>query len=90
MHYTQQLKQSLITNNMKGNLLKTKQGWVVKYDQRTLLLHPDDIKTINQYGDYSVDWDGKEVNFDIIDEFTHPELYKFSAWGEGYGYAKLI
>jgi hypothetical protein len=83
---------------MKGKLIKTTTSWGVwcqpylpEDTKFTMLsLHPDDIKTINQYGDYSVDWDGKEVDFNIVDEFTHPELYKFNAWGEGNIYAKLI
>ena len=83
---------------MKGKLVLTTNGWYIwcqpylpEDTKFTLLsLHPDDIKTINQYGDYSVDWDGKEVDFNIIDEFSHPGLYKLIAWGEDDIYAKLI
>lgn len=33
--------------------------------------------------------EGAEVDFDVVDEFTHPELFTNKAWGEGVNYAKL-
>ena len=83
---------------MKGKLVLIKNGWYIwcqpylPEDTKStmLLLHPDDVKTINQYGDYSVDWEDKEVNFNIIDEFSHPGLYNLLNWEEGDIYAKLI
>lgn len=63
---------------MKGILTKSNGEWVVKYpkyptsqkiyETSTLPLHPRDVKTCNDYGDYSVDWDGKEVNFEITED----------------------
>jgi len=85
---------------MKGILSKTNRGWVVKIlvkennDSRVRVIDqypvsPEDLKTIKQYGDYSVDWDGKEVEYEIIDEFTHPQYYESVGWGDGVKYAKL-
>jgi hypothetical protein len=77
---------------MKGTLTKTEQGWVVNYnysvnnnDWCTILLHPTDVKTCNNYGDYSVDWDGKEVDFDMVTEWETGEVGV-----NGLSYAKLI
>lgn len=83
---------------MKGTLTKINDNWVVEYPKHasnkiyetaTLPLHPEDVKTCNDYGDYYVDWIGKEVKFEIVDEFTDPELYKNVGWGDGIKYAKL-
>jgi len=75
---------------MKGILHKTEQGWVVRWTREDprdplseLQLHPEDAIVCNNYGDYSIDWDGKEVEFDwcvIVDHDT----------GKGEQYAKLI
>jgi hypothetical protein len=66
---------------MKGKLNKNERGWFVNYihydfppleykeKKLSLPLHPKDVKTCNDYGDYSVDWDGKEVEFEIIKEY---------------------
>jgi hypothetical protein len=69
---------------MKGKLNKTEEGWVVVYDQRTLQdpaaedgvikLHPADAKTCDNYGDYSVDWIGKEVEF-VIENYNYGGTY---------------
>lgn len=32
---------------------------------------------------------GREVKFDIVDEFTHPHLYEGVGWGDGIRYARL-
>lgn len=84
---------------MKGILTKNDNGWLVKYpkyptsnkifDTVSLPLHPYDVNICNAYGDYSVDWIGKEVEFEIVDEFTHPKLYEGVGWGDGIKYAKL-
>jgi hypothetical protein len=77
---------------MKGTLTKTEKGWVVNYnysvnknDWQTLSLHSDDVKILNNYGDYSVDWDGKEVDFEIVTEWENGEVGV-----NGLTYAKLI
>jgi len=69
---------------MKGKLNKTEEGWVVVYDQRTfqdpaaedgvIKLHPADAKTCDNYGDYSVDWIGKEVEF-VIENYNYGGTY---------------
>jgi hypothetical protein len=87
---------------MKGTLYKTKQGWVVSrcvgdgvaevWEER-LPLHPDD-ESLWMFAELNEEWkdklDGKEVDFEIVDEFTHPELYTNVGWGDGIKYAKLI
>ena len=77
---------------MKGTLTKTEKGWVVNYnysvnknDWQTLSLHSDDVKILNNYGDYSVDWDGKEVEFELVTEWETGEVGV-----NGLTYAKLI
>jgi hypothetical protein len=76
---------------MKGILKETKEGWVVWYVvtidettfiKETLPLYPN-TSYINLFF-------GKEVEFEITDEFTHQELYKGVGWGDGIKYAKLI
>ncbi len=77
---------------MKGTLVKTEKGWMVNYnysvnnnDCHTFSLHPDDVLTCMQYGDYSIDWDGKEVEFEILTEWENGEVGV-----NGLTYAKLI
>jgi hypothetical protein len=64
---------------MKGTLVKTEQGWMVKYDQRTwqdpsvedgeLPLHPDDVKEINElskiFDNVDARYNGQEVEFEM-------------------------
>jgi hypothetical protein len=79
---------------MKGELIKLAKGWTVLhkiYDEGINFgvdypLHPDDAAkfepaTLGSFG---------EVEYEIIDEFTHPELYQGVGWGDGIQYAKLI
>jgi hypothetical protein len=86
---------------MIGKLNKVDGNWVVEYPKHptshkiyetaTLQLHPDDVKTCNDYGDYSVDWIGKEVKFDIV-EVTKQHQYTNGEWARSYQeikYAKL-
>lgn len=85
---------------MKGTLTKINDNWVVEYPKHasnkiyeaaTLPLHPEDVKTCNDYGDYSVDWIGKEVKFDIV-EVTKQHQYTNDKWARSYQeikYAKL-
>jgi hypothetical protein len=66
---------------MKGRLYKTEIGkWFVNHESKIIPLHPE-INLIptpfNNYGD------GCEVNFIIVDEFTHPNLFERTSWGDG-------
>lgn len=84
---------------MKGTLKKVNSQWLVYYQEEVmprvtkaleLPLYPADAKTLNDYGDYSASWeDGLTVQFEIIDEFTHPQLYNGLEWGSG-KFAKLL
>ena len=59
---------------MKGKLHKTEQGWVVEYAKHSELpLHPDD-----EHYSYAIedsDWDGKEVEFEIVMQEETSEHY---------------
>jgi hypothetical protein len=82
---------------MKGTLVKTDQGWVVEHKVAektpigykswwgTFPLHSTDVKICIDYGDYSVDWDGKEVEFELVTEWETGEVGV-----NGLTYAKLI
>jgi len=84
---------------MKGTLKKVNSQWLVYYQEEVmprvtkaleLPLYPADAKTLNDYRDYSASWeDGLTVQFEIIDEFTHPQLYNGLEWGSG-KMAKLL
>ena len=55
---------------MKGKLCKTDNVWYVmgveEGDWNTYYpLHPEDVKICHTYGDYSLDWEDKEVEFEI-------------------------
>jgi hypothetical protein len=86
---------------MKGTLHKTEQGWTVRYlDYKkahdimycgeSLPLHPDDLDSDIIRWAENGSLENKEVEFEITDEFTHPELYRGVGWGDGIKYAKLI
>lgn len=84
---------------MKGTLKKVNDQWLIYYQEEimsrvlkdvNLPLYPGDVKTLNDYGDYSTSWeDGLTVQFEIIDEFTHQKLYEGLEWGIG-KFAKLL
>jgi hypothetical protein len=84
---------------MKGTLYKKKQpkGWYVayttdsfKFHQTELPLYPDDLDSDIIRWAENGSLENKEVEFEITDEFTHPELYRGVGWGDGIKYAKLI
>lgn len=66
---------------MKGHLFKTeKNEWFVRHNDEITPLHekfPIQPNPFNNYGD------GCEVNFILVNEFTHPELYPKTIWGDG-------
>ncbi len=77
---------------MKGKLYRKTEGWMVFYVeknsaytstsyQKSLPLHPDN-STVILYEKHPLDWDGKEVDFEIVNESW--DGYK------GCTYAKLI
>lgn len=77
---------------MKGTLFKNKNNWEVFYEvadlqqgivwEKQLPLHPK-FESDNLKND-------DEIDFEITDEFTHPELYEHIGWGDGISYAKPI
>jgi hypothetical protein len=76
-----------------GKLYKIDNDWVIKYNIRlgenvmqskTIPVHPEDAL-------YCLDSDeGLSFDFEIIDEFSHPEKYKNVGLYDGTIYAKLI
>jgi len=87
---------------MKGTLHKLSKGWTVWYNEDhiggnvsfvdDLPLHPDDVRQIEEclFDSPGVVYHSQEVEFEMVDEFTHPELYTNVGWGDGIKYAKLI
>lgn len=79
---------------MKGALHKRKDGkWYITYTllvpsfgmyNNFLPLHPDDIPQAEKMSEVY-----NRVDFDIVNEFTHPEFYQGVGWGDGIQYAKL-
>jgi len=76
---------------MKGTLLKTENGWIVEYWVGLKVfeypLHPDFTEYLNEPEFHNLS--GKDVEFEMMDEFTHPEQYEGIPLFEGIKYAKL-
>lgn len=83
---------------MKGKLFKRSgdKVWMVKYNDPSVTEHPIPIRELPIYHKnltISQKWSlevGMVVEFEIIDEFTHPELYEGVPLFEGITLAKLI
>jgi hypothetical protein len=88
---------------MKGTLKKINEQWLVYYYEdvmsgvtrlKELPLYPQDFETLSEFNDYEFGdgtkiFDELPIQFEIIDEFTHPKLYNGLAWGTG-KFAKLL
>jgi hypothetical protein len=77
---------------MQGKLIKKENTWVVSYKKDKDLVATDGGEIPVYPGDaiYCFEIDiNKEVEFDLIDEFSHPHLYEGIGWGDGVTYAKL-
>jgi len=62
---------------MVGRLFKTENNqWFINSEDRMIPLHPDIVVE----GKYE---DGLEIEFLLIDEFTHPDLFHTISWGDG-------
>lgn len=80
--------------NMIGKLIKRENKWVVQYKMDSDLIATDggEIPIHPEYAkSYFLDEEdvGKEVEFEMIDEFIEPELYQNIPIYEGQIYAKL-
>jgi hypothetical protein len=53
---------------MTGVLKHNSKGWYVQRKNKTYTLHPEESNMYNIYGDYSIDWIGKEVKFKVVSE----------------------
>jgi hypothetical protein len=79
---------------MKGTLVNTPVGWAVNYNYSAdkknweqLPLHPDFVEMLDTCFRSTFT---QEVDFEIVDEYTNPELYIGVPLWEGNKYAKLI
>jgi len=73
---------------MKGHLYRTEIGkWFVNHEGKVIPLHPEIELTPNPFNNYG---DGCEINFVIVDEFTHPNLFLNTGWGNGSACAWLV
>jgi hypothetical protein len=69
---------------MLGRLYKTETNkWFINSENKVIPLHPEIIID----GKYE---DGTEVEFMIVDEFTHPDLFHTISWGDGITCAWII
>lgn len=70
---------------MKGILYKQYNLWLVEYSEtkgskilkKSIELHPDDVDTIDDSGEYANDFNYKNINFDIViisDEFKKSKV----------------
>lgn len=86
---------------MKGFLKKENDKWIVKQyadkgpAYREFPLHPRDVYEIESDARIFDNIEARvaaypDVEFEIVDEFTHPELYLNVGWGDGIKFAKLI
>lgn len=72
------------SNRQIGFLNKIENEWYITYSDKSLPLYPEDAL-------YCLDFDnGMLFDFEIIDEFSHPEKYKDVGLYDGITYAKLI
>jgi hypothetical protein len=77
---------------MKGKVFKKNDGLSIRYDDITNIVPLEfQTKEIPLYFDeyYPQSLIDTEVEFVIVDEFTHPHLFKGVEWGDGIKYAKL-
>ena len=73
---------------MKGHLYRTEiDRWFVNHNGKTIPLHPEIELHPNPFNNYG---DGCEINFVIVDEFTHPNLFVNIGWGDGPACAWLV
>ena len=73
---------------MKGHLYRTEIGkWFVNHEGKVIPLHPEIELTPTPFNNYG---EGCEVNFVIVDEFTHPNLFLNTGWGDGPACAWLV
>ena len=75
---------------MIGTLLKMRNGWYVKRieEGEWETYYPIHYNNIEQTNKDSLVLNNKVV-FEIVDEFTHPQLFENVAWGESKKYAYL-
>jgi hypothetical protein len=54
---------------MKGLLNKTEVGWVVSFNDKSLLLHPDDVNKLQKEYDYygAIGFKSTNVDFEVVE-----------------------
>lgn len=83
-----------------GKLQMGEAGWSVRYPKhptsekifewKEVPLVPEDQEKINQMTSSPNPISGVEVEFELIDEFSHPQYYENVGWGDGVELAKLV
>ena len=74
--------------NMKGVLVYKNKEWFVETEigNKFVPLHPSDQTWMDGYNLY----EGKEIEYELFDEFTNPEYYEEVSLFDGTIYGKLI
>jgi hypothetical protein len=75
---------------MVGVVSHDGEKWVISYNdgiERIVPVYHKDVKSIDEELIKTL---VSGVNFELIDEFTHPNLFYDVSWGEGTLCAKLI
>jgi hypothetical protein len=74
-----------------GTLVRSERGWRVRYEKK--ILDFTKWREIPVYKEETLDLlslEGKEVQFEEIDEFTHPHLFFDIPWGDGISCARIV
>lgn len=74
----------------KGNLYKKGNEWFVKFDDYELMLHPDDVKNVNNINDNLYNLNGKGIHFEIVTKYIEPDESIHCNRGVDKKFAKLI
>lgn len=81
---------------LTGTLHKNEKEWIVKFPK-----HPSSSKVFEWKNAPLIPSDqdriicspesmeGREVEFELVDEFTHPQYYQNVGWGDGIKMAKI-
>lgn len=80
---------------LKGKLFKEKDSgvWMIRYVDSNVNLMVRELPVYRENLTESQKWSmdvGMEIEFEIIDEFTHPKLYENVGLFDGITMAKLI
>jgi hypothetical protein len=72
---------------MKGKLQCQDRKWYISFDEKELKVHPVDSAVLDTFAAHLCE---TEIEFEIVDEFSHPEFYEGVSLYQGEVYAKLV